>query len=293
LFTLVAVTASASSDSLAAGTRTYTSASGICMKVEGSATPAATVALVDTQTAAGTTSDVVVSVQPHLAGAGLRGWMSSTLGNHGARKGVELVRFDPSNWNVIAAETLDPTYIQQIDLPALDAGSDNTPPWTVRLATTSSRTTPAQGTFTCGSPSERQKKWFSNAFRVQIDGLDMSRVAKAEPVIVRSSLLTRVQLLNAEAFRPRGTTAATSTTTISNLVLTTATSGNTLPGLQQWLAGGAAPRNGAIVYLALNLTETLCTTRLTGLTIRKITVDSATSQARVEMTVGGLQLTCP
>lgn len=40
----------------------------------------------------------------------------------------------------------------------------------------------------------------------------------------------------------------------------------------------------AIVFLTPDLEGVLCTTRLTGLTITKITVDSATARAKAEMT---------
>jgi len=170
--------------------------------------------------------------------------------------------------------------------------------WTLRLSTTSShRGGPQPGPVSCSSGTA-PSKLFTSSFRVDIDALDMNRVVRLEPIIVHSTLLRSrptarlaTEPLGAQPLPRRA--AATSSTTVSGLVLTTTTSGATLPALQAWLSGDRAPKNGAIVYLGPDLKGVLCTARLTGLTLTKITVDSATARAKAEMTIGGVSLSCP
>jgi hypothetical protein len=300
LLALVAVATALPSNSLAATQRTYPSA-GTCLKVDGAPTPYATANVVDTQTAAGTTSDAVLYVQPHTAGPALLAWMAGTMDNHGSRKPVQLLRYDIAAQSVTSSETLDPASIQEIDLPAFDGASDQALMWTVRLSQTTSHTAGPQGAPSCGSTTPNAKKWFANAFRLEIDGIDTSRVAKVDPIVVRSVLFppkptARLASDVLDTSRLRGS-PPTSRTTLSSLIVTTSTSGATLPALQAWLAGDHAARNGAVVLLTPDLKGTLCTTRLTGLVITKVTVESATPQttgrARAEMTIGGITLTCP
>jgi hypothetical protein len=305
LLTLVAAATGTASDSLAApGSRAYPTET-TCVKVDNAPAPGLTATVVDTQTAAGTTSAATLAAFPNTAGPAMLSWLAGTLGGHGSKKNVELLHLDLSNLSVMDSETLDQPSIEQIDFPALDAtGSKASAPWTLRLTTVSSHRGGAQpGPVSCSSGVPMQKKMLNGFFRVEIDALDMSHAVKVEPIIVRSALLPARPAAARLATEPLGTrrlpsaVPATSSTTISSLVLGTTTTGATLPALQQWLAGDRAPKNGAIVYLNQDLKEVLCTARLTGLVITKITTESATpttpARARAEMTVGGIALSCP
>lgn len=282
-------------DAPATISRTY-AISGSAVKIDGVTTSSVKATVVDTQTAAGTTSDAVLELQPHSAGSALRGWLTATLDGHASRKAVQLLHVDPATMTAIDSEILDQPFIQEIRLPVLDAGAKDAPVWTLRLSTTSSRTTGPQGSVTAGAA---QKKWVGNAFRVEVAGIDTSRIIKADPVTVRVTLLPARPVLRAPietALRDGVRLApapATSTSTISNLVLTMPAGTATLTGFQQWLAGDRAPRSGAFVYLAGNFTDVICTARLEDLVVTKIVVDSATGRARADLTVGGVKLSCP
>jgi hypothetical protein len=266
------------------------------VRIDGVVTVRVAATVVDTQTAAGTTSDATLKLQPQQAGSTLLAWMSSTLDGHGSRKNVELLTFD-SGYAVTESETLDQPFLEQMDLPALDSTSILPAPWTVRLSTATSHATGAQPPFTNVVPSAQASTM--EHFRVQIDGIDGSRITKVEPITVRTTLLPpppppAPPLPGAKPRLPlhRIPAAPTSTSTVSNLVLTTRTSGNTLSGFQQWLAGDHAARGGQIVYLHPDLQHTLCTVQLKNVVVTKVTTDSST-YARVELTLGGLALSCP
>lgn len=267
-------------------------------KIDGVFTSNVGAVVVDTTTAAGTTTNASFDVQPHHVGPTMLAWMSASLDNHATRKSVQIIRVDTATSTGVDSEILHEPFLQEITLPAFDGQSDDARTWTLRLSPVRSQGAGATGHVRWLTTSITNP-WKAAYFRIEIAGVDSSRVSRIAPITVRvgavpgRSDIPRAELVGEDFVRRGAAGPATSKSTISPLVVTMRSSGPELAGFQQWLAGDRAPRLGVLKMLTANMAETLCTVRLDGLVPTKITVDQVVQRANVEMSVGGIKLACP
>ena len=136
--------------------------------------------------------------------------------------------------------------ISQTTFPALDAASKE--PGTLRFSLAVDRVTTGSGAAKA-SPTvgAKSKLWLSSNFRLEIDGLDSSRVSRIEPIFVKHT--------------PR--------LAIENLQITLAETG--ADSWRRWQddflgkGGDKLEKNGRIVFLGPTLKEELAELRLEGL----------------------------
>lgn len=267
-------------------------------KIDGVFTSNVGAVVVDTTTAAGTTTNASLDVQPHHVGPTMLAWMSASLDGHATRKSVQIIRVDPATSTGVDSEILNEPFLQEITLPAFDAESEEARTWTLRLSPVRSQGAGATGHVRWLTTSITNP-WKAAYFRIEIAGLDSSRVSRIAPITVRvgggpgRSDIPRAELAGEDFVRRATAGPATSKSTISPLVVTMRSSGAELAGFQKWLAGDRAPRLAILKMLAVNMSDTLCTVRFDSLVPSKITVDQVAQRANVEMTVGGIKLSCP
>jgi len=111
LLALVAAATGTASDSLAGPNDRIFAGADTCVKLDGAPAPGVTATVVDTQTAAGTTTAATLMVSPSIAGPATLSWLTGTLDGRGSKKSVELLRLDPTNLSVRDSEALEPTSI--------------------------------------------------------------------------------------------------------------------------------------------------------------------------------------
>jgi hypothetical protein len=175
---------------------------------------------------------------------------------------------------------------QELDLSALDAASKDLLVWSLKFSAPTARMITPSGKIQkplTGKPVQAM----ANNFRVAIDGMDTSRVAKVEAMTLK-------QRVGASSKEVRPTTKGNSIL-VSNLVIHIAT-GSEQP-FRTWMA--TAPKvakNGSITFLKPNMAAPWGTLTLRGLTIAKIEAVSTLGsdriqKTRIEMAVDSAQFT--
>ena len=294
---LFATLAFLSAPSHAADTRAYT-ANRSLPKVDGVlASTNVKTDVVDTQTAAGTASEATFKIPAPVHGP-LHDWISLALTGMAAPKAIEIVSVDAS-YNAVSAQTFPSASIQEIDFPAFDGSSRDVGQITMKLARTSS--TKVADTTHYTLPAAKTKEIKANNFSFRLDGLDLSRTTKLGALAVQLAPAPPKSAERPATQRPEGSVAvhrgrpASQLVTPGTLVATLQIGG---PGaaayaqLQQWLSSGASPKNGAIVMFDDMLQNAVCTVTITRVAVSRITADSQTGRATVEMTVGGVGFSC-
>lgn len=267
--------------------------------------------ITDTTTTGGTTSDATLTFAPNVGTTQLLSWVGETLAGRGSVKTVPVLELD-FNHTDVSVETFNNVSIAEVGFPALDATSSTPAYWTVKL--TNAVTSKVAGSHTSQSaPPTTTLKTQSNNYKVDIAGLDMKWTMKVAPIVVRTAMIPApapAKLAEAplSPLRPRvasevaptapvlgKSTAPTSTATISDFVLTfnTGAGAAAYVQIQQWVSSGGASKAGTIQYLAPNLTTVLCVASFASLSATKITANSTTHRADVELKASGLRLSCP
>jgi hypothetical protein len=208
----------------------------------------------------------------------LRSWITDTLGGKSPRgKNGALVELDANQSEVLRLEFAD-AQITQIELPALDASSKAPGRMTLSFQPRTTRygtPRPARSTRLPLAPRGTPKGLASD-YRIAIDGLDTSRVARIEPLVISQKL---------RSGQPAGLD-------VSNLVLSVAASG--APSLLAWhdsfviqgQNGDAMEKSGKLTLLTPNLMQTLLTVDLKNLGILRVAPQSSeqgTRRFRAEM----------
>jgi len=196
-------------------------------------------------------------------------WIKATFDLKPARKSGAIVAADTNNKTVDRLKFQD-GLITEIGFPTLDAASKDAARMTVRLAP--QRTQRAAGGGAAPPSAKIQKKWQSSNFRLQIDGLDCTRVNKIEALVVKQTA-SRENALEAGQLE------------IPNLVFTLpeAQADDFRKWHEEFVINGnndqSQEKNGTLMFLAPDMTEVLFTLNLLRLGIFRLALEKSETGA--------------
>ena len=206
-------------------------------------------------------------------------WVVEAVAQNGSRRDGTLLATDFTR-TVKSARAFHQALITKLTIPACDASSRTPGSLALTFAAQTATDVVWTGTLT-GSPSQ-QKTWLPSNFRLEINGLDCTRVSKIEAI-------TMTAAPNVDG---------TPTFEFPNLAITFAAS--TLSSWKTWfdafIVSGTVEKSGTLTLLAANSTE-LAVLRFNNVGIFRLDPDpeSATAdtivKARAELYVGGMRFT--
>ncbi|HYJ33754.1 MAG TPA: phage tail protein [Candidatus Binatia bacterium] len=174
------------------------------------------------------------------------------------------------SFNVIARKEFSEALITETSLPALDAASKDPAFLTVRIAPETVRRNKGGGTVP-STQAAKQRPWLANSFRLEIPGLDCTRVRRIEPIRIGT------KITHDDAGETRTTPVNEPTTTkVSDLVVTLpeANADTWLDWMQQFLAQGrnddSQEKNGDLVLLGTDMQSEIARIHLYGLGISSL-----------------------
>ena len=115
-------------------------------------------------------------------------WINASWTGNYQRKNGAIVTTDQKLTAVSQREFFN-ALITETQIPALDGSSKEPGYLTIKFAPEYTRTSKASGKVT-GQTNSKQKLWLPSNFRVQIDGLDCTRVRSVESFTVKQSVAT-------------------------------------------------------------------------------------------------------
>ena len=252
-----------------------------------------------TQTAAGLEELLVISPQG-MNPAFFSAWIIPTLQGQRPMKTVRLTGINRDGRAVSATDLLG-IVPQKIEFPALDAGGHDL--LQIKVTLFAPKVTQVQGPLVASGSAGTSQTLRTSAFKLQIAGLDTSRVSKIEAISFlprsvnpgaslsrqpASSLSSGKDPLPGKGLQPTGAA------TISNLIIVIPQA--LVQPFQQWLTTAPSQtKSGSIEYLGPDLRPTWAALSLQGLGITKISTEPGPGpngmvRSRVEMTIGGLPL---
>lgn len=206
-------------------------------------------------------------------------WITGFIAGRNMRKNGAIVTCD-YNYNEISRLEFSNALITEFGMPALDAASKDAAKMTIkfqpeftRMQAKTGGATKAGGTAKTLLAPKVQKKWLPSNFRLQIDGLDCTKVNKVEAITVKQKVVGN-PVGGTQAYQKEGTSVES-----PNLVITLpeANAAGFLNWHQQFVASGknnkASEKTGQLAYLTEDLSETLFTLNFHGLGIFKVTHD--------------------
>ena len=215
--------------------------------------------------------DISVQVGSSMPSA-LFDWIAASWGATPKPRNGAIVRSD-STFSIRAERVFTGALIAETAFPALDAASSETGRLTIRMtpASTLPDTSPG-GTLQPSFGKGVAKLWLASHFRLQVDGLDCTKVSRIEPFAVRRPI---------ETVQGRGGGLRAGTVEFPNLRVTVAAS-----SAASWFDwhrdfvvdgnnGDTFERAGRISLLSPNLTE-LARVELSGLGIFGLSTDPPT-----------------
>jgi len=178
-------------------------------------------------------------------------WIAATWAGNFARKDGAVTAVDAS-LNVRSEQQFTQALLTKTTIPALDAGSKDAGSFTVAISPESTRAATGSGKAPPSAPKAR--RFLTSAFRLELDGLDCTRVVKVDSFTVEvlvsdspdgtardvGSEPTRIVFPNLRVTIADGPTAATWQSWFADFVL----AGNDDDGKE---------KNGALVFLAADL----------------------------------------
>jgi hypothetical protein len=161
--------------------------------------------------------------------------------------------------------------VSETSFPALDAAVKASGYLTVRLTPRSVLPTHDPSTKLNIGPGVKQKLWLTSNFRLDIDGIDTSKVSRIAPFVVRRPVEVK-------------STGGTTTLEAGTIDFPSLRVTLSMAGADSWFAwyedfvlngnnGPAGERKGSISLLAPNLSEKLARVDLEGLGIYRLTTD--------------------
>lgn len=192
-----------------------------------------------------------------------------------ATRGSGAVAVADYNFNVIARKEFQDGLITETSLPALDAASKDPAFLTVRVAPERVRISKGGGTVP-STLATKQRPWQANSFRLEIPGLDCTRVRRIEPLRIGT------RIARDEVGNVRTTANQPTATSVSDLVITMpeAYADTWRDWVQQFLVQGqyddSQEKNGDLVLLGPDMQSEVARVHLYGLGI------SSLKQARAE-----------
>jgi hypothetical protein len=200
-------------------------------------------------------------------------WVAESMGASAAKRDGAVLRTD-ATLVVRSERAFKQAFIKEIAFPALDAASKEAGRLTLTLTPASilldtSPGTPLQAMLGKAKP----KPWLASGFRLQIDGLDCSKVALIEPFSVRRPVQEIRSGQGDETMLVPGTVE------VPDLRIWVAAS-----GAATWVdwhkafvvdpnTRGVGVKNGSIELLGPNLKEVLARIKLSGLGIFRLSTD--------------------
>lgn len=207
------------------------------------------------QGADGTTKKQVANVrfedivaETPLGAKPLHDWISATMQGQNMTRNGSIV-----GGGVLGERAFHNGLLTEVAFPAMDATSRDMGAITVTITPERMMYTKASGEAPKAGPAVRGQRWSTNAFRVEMDGLDGSKVSRVDPITFRR------QLAASQAGIFREPSQVPSTTTLSNIRLTMSeASAQTWADWQRtFLIDGrhqdGDEKNGAIVLLASDM----------------------------------------
>jgi phage tail-like protein len=215
---------------------------------------------------------------------GVYEWIKASFDHNYARKNGAVITCN-YNYKEMSRLTFNNALITEIAMPALDAASKDAAKVTLKLSPEYTRVTQSLG----GGPSvaggkyktdpKVQKKWLPANFKLEIDGLDCTRVSKVEAITLKQKVVQNA------VGEMRDYEMEPAYLEIPNLVVTLAESHS--EAWAKWHEdfvikgnnGDDAEKGGRLTFLTPNLKEELFTLTFSHLGIFKITADKVESGA--------------
>lgn len=194
-------------------------------------------------------------------------WIKAATDSQYLRKSGQIVTCD-ENFKAVSALDFSNAIITEVGFPALDAASKDAAKMTIKIRPEWTRINARPGGSVSGMTNTKaQKKWLPANFRLQIAGMDCTRVNKIEAITVKQKVVEN-------PVGARGYQKETANVEISKLVFT-------LPEAQaesfyKEAVGKRVPGNGKpgqLDYLTEDLRESLFTLNFTHLVVVSLTPD--------------------
>ncbi|HWX56073.1 MAG TPA: phage tail protein [Verrucomicrobiae bacterium] len=221
-------------------------------------------------------------------------WIRATLERRSARMNGAISTCD-FNWNEVERMEWSNGLITEVGFPALDAASKDAAKMTVKISPEAIRMVKGAGSLRGAAAQAVHKKWLPSNFRLNIDGLDCTRVNRIEAITVKQKVVDNPVGELRSPQRPSGQMA------VSSLVVTLPESH--AAAFIKWheavaIKGNNGPnqrKNGQLDYLTPDLRESLFALRFKGLSIHKLNSERVGAHnenirgVRAEMSFEGLQ----
>lgn len=114
-------------------------------------------------------------------------WIQDSFDHKASRKNGAIIAAD-FNFKEVARLTFHNALITEIGLPALDAASKDAAKMTVKFAPEYTRRQPAASSTALPGTGANNKTWLPSNFKLEIAGLDCSRVNKIESLTVKQKV---------------------------------------------------------------------------------------------------------
>ena len=219
-------------------------------------------------------------------------WITATTNSQYLRKSGQIVTCD-YDFKEVSALDFSNAIMTEVGFPALDAASKDAARMTIKIRPEWTRVNARPGGSLPGITNiKTQKKWLPANFRLQIPGLDCTRVNKIEAITVRQ------KVVESPVGATRGYQTGTSNLELSKLVFT-------LPeaqavSLYKDAVGKRVPGNGKtgqLDYLSEDLRESMFTLKFTDLFVSSLTADKTEAgnenirRVKLEMNCERMQFT--
>jgi phage tail-like protein len=198
-------------------------------------------------------------------------WITETLDQRHSRKSGAIIAAD-FNFKEHSRLEFQNALLTEVGMPALDAASKDAAKMTIKISPEVLKQVPGSGRAVKIDPRV-QKKWLPANFRLQIDGLDCSRVNKIEALTIKQKV-TESAVGEVGRLEPAAVE-------VPNLVLTLAESHSQTfyDWFEEFVLKGNSTQDrekgGSLEYLAADLQEVLFTLTFQNLGIFKIAPDKS------------------
>lgn len=207
-------------------------------------------------------------------GEALYEWIAQTWKANQRRKDISIYTLDQNN-KIRRQDEYFNALISEVAFPKFDASAKEAGFMSIKFAPEYTRSKKGSGKLEITQGKGQQKTWLPSNFRLEIDGLDCSRVSQIAPITVRQ-IITQAAVGERRDYEIEPTSVE-----FPNLTITLAES-----HAENWFAwhedfvikGNNAADNeksGTLTLLSPNLKSVLVRLDLTGLGIFKITQDKA------------------
>lgn len=215
-------------------------------------------------------------------------WIAQTWKAQAQRRDISITTLDFNN-NIRGVDEYYNALISEVSLPACDASSKEPGRLSVKFTPEYTRHKKGSGKLEKIQGKSQQKSWLASNFRLEIDGLDCSKVSRIESITVKQSVIRDV------IGERRDYQLEPTSVEFPNLLITLAEI-----SAESWLKwhedfvikgnnGSDQEKSGALTLLAPNRQSALARINLAGLGIFKITRDKVeASSDQIKRVAAGL-----